>query len=435
MPVMPSARLKGSSRPATMPSVFPDTSATSKSTKDGKQMHALNTSFARAVEAALKRNPHADLSRTLFPQYTKHLVSMSAKHDGKLPTPPLSLQQFTASETQPPSKPGQPAASSTFEFLASHFQDAQSLSGDLDLAAPVTVGEKNPVASGEKIHLPANDTRPLTGSSAIDTISAVGPKHEPLQPPKPFSFGFQPELKPSQQPPTLFSFAPRPEEIKPFSLGSSAAANNASTTPAHPNAKPFSFGIPSGTAFAATEPVSGFRPPLFSTGTQSVFGSSVQLPFGTTASLAQPAVAEGAEEEEAGEEEEATDARRAPDDDPKLKTGVGEEDEQCLCEQRSKLYIHQDGNWAELGIGISKVKCTASGKSRFIFRIEGVGKTAVNAWLDSNTHATQSGKDMFLSIPQQEASGSIKSNRYLIRTRSSDDTQALYETVIKARSK
>ena len=60
-------------------------------------------------------------------------------------------------------------------------------------------------------------------------------------------------------------------------------------------------------------------------------------------------------------------------------TGEGEEDEDCLHEVRCKMWNLKEGKWADLGIGLFKVKKNKSnGKKRVLVRNAGNGKVVVN---------------------------------------------------------
>jgi nucleoporin NUP2 len=59
--------------------------------------------------------------------------------------------------------------------------------------------------------------------------------------------------------------------------------------------------------------------------------------------------------------------------------GEGEENEDCLHEVRSKVWTLKEGKWADLGIGLFKIKKnTSDGKKRVLVRNEGNGKVMVN---------------------------------------------------------
>merc|ERR1712087_588873 len=57
---------------------------------------------------------------------------------------------------------------------------------------------------------------------------------------------------------------------------------------------------------------------------------------------------------------------------------TGEEEEQQLYSQRSKLYRFRDGEWKERGLGEAKLLKNKTGRIRFLLRQEKTGKIAAN---------------------------------------------------------
>ena len=208
-------------------------------------------------------------------------------------------------------------------------------------------------------------------------------------------------------------------EMRPFSFGGEAKplfgekqVTFGAPPQNDPQAKPFTFG--------STAPL---QPSLFGIPPQSQFTFPPPVP-----------VQDMGEEEgvDGNDMEDVSDAKRSPDNDPKLKTGEGEEGEECVVEERSKLFYWDSTAWKELGIGNAKInRHRDSGKHRFIFRAEGSGKALVNSWL-KGIHAEAKGKEIFLSIPQQQPEGHAKIIKYLLRTRSIDSSAPIVATIKQA---
>eukprot|EP01056_Protomagalhaensia_sp_Gyna25_P003257 Protomagalhaensia_sp_Gyna_25__3256@NODE_295_length_4022_cov_94_985438_g228_i0_p2_GENE_NODE_295_length_4022_cov_94_985438_g228_i0NODE_295_length_4022_cov_94_985438_g228_i0_p2_ORF_typecomplete_len198_score55_69Ran_BP1/PF00638_18/6_1e03Ran_BP1/PF00638_18/2_4e36WH1/PF00568_23/0_072_NODE_295_length_4022_cov_94_985438_g228_i016282221 len=60
---------------------------------------------------------------------------------------------------------------------------------------------------------------------------------------------------------------------------------------------------------------------------------------------------------------------------------TGEEDEECVWQQRSKLYRWVAGEWKERGLGDSKLLRDKDGKTRFLLRQEKTGKIVANHYI------------------------------------------------------
>ena len=357
----------------------------------------LNSSFAKAIDAALKKNPFCDLSSTLFPQYSKHaqsIVSGSStepfqdlsksmhslkKHQG-LPDDSKSTQQRTAPSVSGEQKPvweGRPAAALSFPSLETS-----------------NATKSNPLAP--------NFSSPST--SFADNQMTFQAQNRPID-----NHARQQDSKESPKlniPASLTESEPRKnlfDKVPSFSLP---------TAPAGEGLKPFSFGGTTAPLFGEKHatfnvptvfPQSDLQAKPFSFGSgapsqQSAFGAIPQSQF----TFAPSVPAQDTEDESVNDLEDISDAKRLPDNDPKLKTGEGEEGEECVVEERSKLFYWDSTTWKELGIGNAKINRNSNtSKYRFIFRTEGSGKTLVNSWL-KGIQAEAKGKEIFLTIPQQQ---------------------------------
>eukprot|EP00746_Dinoflagellata_sp_MGD_P003416 gnl/MRDRNA2_/MRDRNA2_106638_c0_seq1.p1 gnl/MRDRNA2_/MRDRNA2_106638_c0~~gnl/MRDRNA2_/MRDRNA2_106638_c0_seq1.p1 ORF type:complete len:1475 (+),score=417.25 gnl/MRDRNA2_/MRDRNA2_106638_c0_seq1:99-4523(+) len=113
-------------------------------------------------------------------------------------------------------------------------------------------------------------------------------------------------------------------------------------------------------------------------GTGGLFGAKSDAPAEPTADAAK-----GDEDEYVVEEEVTTVPGWAPSVTLELKeVTTGEEDEEEIYSQRSKLYRYKDGDWKERGLGDSKLlKHKATGKVRFMLRQEKTGKIVANHYV------------------------------------------------------
>ena len=65
-----------------------------------------------------------------------------------------------------------------------------------------------------------------------------------------------------------------------------------------------------------------------------------------------------------------------------VSANIGEEDEECIYEQRSKLYRFKDDEWKERGLGTAKLlKSKDSGYIRFLMRQEKTEKVVANHYV------------------------------------------------------
>lgn len=389
----------------------------------------LNSSFVKAIDTALKKNPFCDLSSTLFPQYNKHAQSILSG------SPVKTLQDVDKSMHSP----------------RKHHEFTDDSMGTQHTSTPNTSSEHKPVGESRSAAAPSfpslesnasvkpslfTPNFPLLSPSISATHSASLPQNrtadthieqqafkESAKPAIPTNLTESEPRKHLFDKVPSFSLpsAPAGEELKPFSFGGITAPlfgekhATFSVSPvfpqSHHQSKPFSFG--------SSAPLQ-----------QSVFGAMPQSQF----TFAPSVPAQDTEEEGVDDVEDISEAKRLPDNDPKLKTGEGEEGDECVVEERSKLFYWDNTTWKELGIGNAKInRNSGTNKYRFIFRTEGSGKTLVNSWL-KGIQAEAKGKEIFLTIPQQQPEGHTKSIKYLLRTKSVECSTPIIDAIKRAQT-
>ena len=373
-----------------------------------QKMFDLNECFREALEDVLQRNACVDLSGVIFPQYAAHLATIKRE---------------------------------------------QASQGKEDIYME---------ESGR--NQPKNNISALTAASASNQ-SPLGNTALPK-----LIFGTAPgvslaSLPLFKAPPAVASTAPPSEDFKRPSIFSSAPSNAPSFSPGKPNPSPAN--LPEDNK--KSEPVTSapLQAPQGASGTvlsktpeqPSFSGSLFALPkaapsflFDGNAQSASPffgsrpanslhgekAMSEQKEDDAEEEESEVQEGspRRKPDDNPLIRTGLGEEDEDVLCEIRSKLFVKQTSNehtdngatisgggggWMELGVGLAKVNASRSDNTqrRFIFRVEGSGKTLLNAWITPSAFTitlAANGKDVLIVCPDMRSTVC----QYLLRTKQHD---------------
>lgn len=234
----------------------------------------------------------------------------------------------------------------------------------------------------------------LAGNSSVEMKKAAGTPSEPA-------------LKPSMK-----------EEHRPASLAAAitlpATENLTSLQPAEsaPVVKPsFSFPLPSATTKVAP-PISSQSTPSFNFSLPTVkteasapiadqpaapftfslpkpsegaFNFSFNAPSTTFGMLSPGATQSQAKESttEVGGAEEAEDEPLEPPTIAVIRTGAGEEDEECMAEARVKLFTFgEEKSWVDLGVAIFKVnkrKEAGTGPNRILCRGEASGLLLLNS--------------------------------------------------------
>lgn len=136
---------------------------------------------------------------------------------------------------------------------------------------------------------------------------------------------------------------------------------------------------------------------------------------GTSGSLFAPPAREGGEQaeddggdDEADEEEVSVVPGWTPSITLEVVDGVatGEEREEQLYCQRSKLYRWKDGEWKERGLGDARLlKDPVSGRVRFLLRQEKTGKLVANHYCDCDLKPNKDSEKIWVWTAQDVADG------------------------------
>lgn len=391
-------------------------------------MSSLNESFAKAVHAALKKNPTVDLSSTLFPQYNKHLEKVketngSSTHEKNpsLLVPSNKVVMSADTKTDSIQSLSNIPPFNSLKADSSSLESKSFLSTGLDLtglnSSKTNAFSENTInPKPDSLFKSAFDTKKII----MDTTSSVKNLESkqledksslcksdvfPRYDDKIFPFTSNSDLSSVKYAPTgsdsknqKLSFSSTDKGSSLFEAPASIFAKQTSSL-TFPKAsteelRPFSFLPKENVAFK------GFG-----------FMQSELHTLNSNHSL---------EAQSASDDQEENDelAIRKPDDDPLLKTGKGEEDEDCLCEERSKLYVKVGEGWTELGIGIFKLNRNRENKKiRLLFRVEGSGKILLNSWMQGVAVQVKN-KDLFMMIPDANLN---RPTQYLLRCSSQEN--------------
>jgi hypothetical protein len=407
-------------------------------TKDNQELmmlhtRGLNHSFIESVRAKLAKDPTIDLS-SLFTQYQKHLNEIREKYGGVkkeeegVSPEPVKFNFGAVGE-------GKDAAGDKVKPFTFGSSITTSVEEKRDAPKPFTFGQSIATAetkSATSTEEKSEALRPFTfGQNSFTPIStsttntAVAAATEM----KPFTFGqVATETKP-------LTFGQAATEAKPFAFGQTTAdpkpfSFNAEAKPFGPteiNAKPLAFNQ----SASESKPTFPFEAPTSSAGGKFQFSFGAPLPsFGqpsTGGTATEPIEIKGSDDEgiPIGEEDSFSNLR----DNELIKTGVGEEDENSLSEQRCKLFIFEkEKGWTDLGVAIFKInqRKDDADKSRILARAEGSGRILINSWINVNTvceHAV--GKREFNLLCVQDG----RPARYLVRVKEPDEARLLAEKI------
>ncbi|EPZ34884.1 hypothetical protein ROZALSC1DRAFT_30369 [Rozella allomycis CSF55] len=299
--------------------------------------------------------------------------------------PKFSFGSASSIETKEPPKFtfGQPATTESKEPLKFTFGQAAS-----------TTGSKEPIKSN--------------GFKIESNFSLSNSTQEDIKPTNKFAFGktevFESSSKDVSEKKELTT------EKSQFSFGN--PINDVTST--KPTDKPFLFGSSNSTPQLS-----------FSFGTNN--NSSSGFTFGAKVDKKE----ENDDEIPQGEEESFLNKRS---NDELIKTGEGEENEEVLCESRSKIFqLKENNEWSDLGVGIFKVnRNKETQKSRALFRSEGSGKVLFNYYLPSFICSYNQGKkEIHIAL----FTGDTKPTKYFVRFKEPSVANLFYETVDKNKSK
>jgi len=199
------------------------------------------------------------------------------------------------------------------------------------------------------------------------------------------------------QPTGRLTAAPLPEDLQggslfTFGVGAASTSQGASSSSGLFSAKPSElFGGSGGGLFGASTS-SGSPGSLFGGSGGGLFGGSTGGLFGTAVAplasgaekVSEEAAGGAAQEGEDGEyvkEEEITEVQGwKPSVTLEVKDSIetGEEGEEQVYSQRSKLYRWRDGEWKERGLGEARLLRDSQGQVRFLMRQEKTGKVVAN---------------------------------------------------------
>lgn len=388
-------------------------------------MSSLNASFKETVGKALEKNSSVDLAFHIFPQYQVYLSRIKSRHgvktephpsqilpklsDVKLSNPlfdhkkPEKLEVMSIESSRNESK--EPETS--FVFLKEDTTKVNELNTDKNLhnsgTLPSSDKDSNPFGNADSI------------SSSNQNQQVEGPA---------FRF-FETEAKPKPFP-----------SPSPFNLDNTQSS-----------AQPFKFSFPQmmnpSTFNSEISSTESRQIPLF---TNILNSSSLFAPFSNN-TLDQTSKLNDPEDENIDDDYEDSNLRRSEEDNPMIKVGAGEEKDNTVFDARSKLFSRSSmpsnisqslpssqnlgslssSGWDDLGIGISKVNICPDERKRFIFRLEGSGKTLINNWIDSSFSAELRGKDLFIVAP--DSHGQVK--KFLLRLKDASIAQNLLSAIKK----
>jgi len=248
------------------------------------------------------------------------------------------------------------------------------------------------------------------GNVSPTPLSAAAPEFKPVSSePFTFSFGTTPKAEPLQHSFGLPAKVEQPQhsfglEIKPAEQPHKASEQSQFSfeIPAKVGQPQFNFG-------ATSTPIAAAAPFAFS------FGSSAV------------AVEDNEEDEGIPEGEEESFQRSRSSE--LVRKGEGEEEEESLVEERSKLFQHDKSRgWIDLGIVIFKVNKSTKedGKARMLVRSESTGKVLLNAWINDGTLVDWASpkKEVMLTCMNQ-ALQPAQLLRYLVRTKETTQAEAI----------
>ncbi|KAI8910243.1 hypothetical protein EDD86DRAFT_204869, partial [Gorgonomyces haynaldii] len=255
---------------------------------------------------------------------------------------------------------------------------------------------------------------PPKAAFSFGAPSSAEKHHEPPQPA--FSFG-QPAEKKEEPPKASFTFG------KPAENGSKPAFSFGQ--PTENGSKPaFSFGQPADPKPAEQAPASGFT-----------FGAPT-FSFTPTTSASVPGSLYNFASAPAQQEEQGDDGEDAmPPEEQlgnKLMKGAGEEQETTLHQVRAKLFSKADGaEFKVAGVGDIKLnRNNETGKTRILFRTEGIGKIILNDYILSATPCKKvSDKRLSLILHDENA----KLAPWLVHVKEPKDCDALFDAIEKAK--
>lgn len=228
----------------------------------------------------------------------------------------------------------------------------------------------------------------------------------------------------------------KPAEVKPFQF----------TLPSSTDIKPFDFKTPSSTE-VPPKPTFHFSTPLeikpfnFTPPSKpSESAAPLSFSFGSSNNSQEASAPFGLISPKASQSQEPSKAQAVDQDDEPLepatvniiRTGAGEEDEECKAEARVKLFtfVKADG-WVDLGVGIFKVNKAKEGvqrPNRILCRGEASGIILLNSAIlvDATKVDWEDGKkEVKLTCINQE--GVLAS--YLVRTKEPSQAQLLVNAI------
>ena len=226
----------------------------------------------------------------------------------------------------------------------------------------------------------------------------------------------------------------KPVEVKPFQF----------TLPSSTDLKPFAFKAPSSTE-APPKPTFHFSTPLeikpfnftpLSKPSESV--APLSFSFGGSSNSQEAPAPFGLISPKASQSQEASKAPGEEDDEPLepatvniIRTGAGEEDEECKAEARVKLFTFAKADgWVDLGVGIFKVNKAKEGverPNRILCRGEASGIILLNSAIlaDATKVDWEDGKkELKLTCINQGVLAS-----YLVRTKEPSQAQLLVNAI------
>lgn len=386
------------------------------------QIRGLNASFAAAVQAELAKDPLADLGR-FFEQYLGHWTKISDASSGEVagsvgaakaasPTTAASEAAKPFSFSQPPAKPATTASEAAKPFSFGQ-PSAKPFSVPFSDASKIPEPMVPALASQEPKSLPASQFTAQVSQESRPfafTIPAVSQAEAPLkmptqapQEPKPFAFTMsqttpmaKTEAGTASQAPFVFN-APT-EQSKPDASGPTKPFSFAFSQESQPSAEPskpfaFSFNTPAPSAFGLLSP-------------------------------------EPTQTQKEGEADD--DAPLEPAQIGVIRTGAGEEGEQCMAEVRVKLFTFEKADgWVDLGVGILKVnqrKEEGAMPNRILCRTEASGAILLNSAISKDVtkvEFSEGKRDLKLHCVNQLG----KMATYMVRTKDGDQAKQVADAI------